>query len=230
VLLELPNSTGTIHEYPLVVDVDDDGNSEILVVANDGHISCDAIPGYTYTRGVRSFGDTFDQWVQTRRVWTQHTYHVTNATAEGGVPAAEVDNWAQPNLNNYRQNVQGEGVFNAPDLTVELAVGVASCLDQELQLLATVRNVGSLGVAPGVEATLYEGTDATGTVVGTQATVVPLLPGAQTVLAWTVPFPPGSEALSYYVEVDDGNGGVVIECDESNNDASTVSAECPMPG
>jgi hypothetical protein len=32
------------------------------------------------------------------------------------------------------------------------------------------------------------------------------------------------------VEVDDGDDGLVIECDESNNDASTVSAECPPPG
>lgn len=121
-------------------------------------------------------------------------------------------------------------MFNAPDLTVELAVGLASCLDQEIVLLATVRNVGSLGVPAGVEATLYEGTDATGTVVGTQATEVALLPGAQTVLQWTVPFPPGSDALSYYVEVDEGDDGVVLECDESNNDASTVSAQCPTPG
>jgi hypothetical protein len=230
VLLELPNSNGTIHEYPLVVDVDDDGNSEILVVANDGHSGCNGIPGYVYTRGVRSFGDTFDRWVQTRRVWTQHTYHVTNSNAQGHVPPLEADNWVQPGLNNYRQNVQGEGVFNAPDLTVELAVGLASCLEQELVLLATVRNVGSLGVAAGVEVTLYEGTDATGTVVGTQLTPAALLPGAQAVLQWTVPFPFGSDALSYYVEVDDGNGGVVLECDESNNSASTMSAQCPMPG
>lgn len=232
VLLELPNSTGTIHEYPLVVDVDDDGNSEILVVANDGHAACDALPGYVYTRGVRSFGDTFDQWVLTRRVWTQHTYHVTNATSAGHVPGIELNNWTQPDLNNYRQNVQGEGVFNAPDLTAELAVGLGSCFEQELELLGTVRNIGSLGVPAGVEVTLYEGTDATGAVVGTQATTMPLLPGAQESMSWTVPFPPGSPALSYYLTVDGGDAepGQVIECDESNNSASTVTAECPAPG
>src|SRR5690606_769867 len=104
-------------------------------------------------------------------------------------------------------------------------------LDQELTLLATVRNVGSLGVAAGVEVTLYEGSDATGTVVGTQATAAPLLPGAQTLLAWTVPFPPGSAALGFFVAVDGSGGdGQVLECDESNNDATTVSAECPTPG
>jgi len=232
VILEIPNSSATIHEYPLVVDVDDDGNSEILVVSNDSHSSCSGIAGYAYTRGVRSFGDTFDQWVQTRRVWTQHTYHVTNSTAGGHVPVVEVDNWTQPTLNNYRQNVQGEGVFNAPDLTVELSVGLGSCFEQQLQLLATVRNVGSLGVPAGVEVTLYEGMDASGTAVGTQATPAPLLPGAQVVMSWTVDFPTGSPALSYFVAVDgDGLGtGVVAECDESNNQASTLTAECPAPG
>ena len=232
VLFEIPNSTGTIHEYPLVVDVDDDGNSEILVVANDDHSGCDSIPGYTYTRGVRSFGDTFDQWVQTRRVWAQHTYHVTNTTSAGNVPEVEVDNWTQPELNNYRQNVQGEGVFNAPDLTVELAVGLGSCLEEELELRATVRNVGSLGVPAGVSVTLFEGTDASGTVVGTQDTPDPLLPGASALLVFPVPFTAGSPALDYYVQVDgtDVEPGTVIECDESNNSASTVTAECPAPG
>ncbi|MCH9686330.1 MAG: hypothetical protein K0V04_33165 [Deltaproteobacteria bacterium] len=230
VLLELPNSTGTIHEYPLVVDVDADGNSEVLVVANDTHTNCSGLPGYTYTRGVRSLGDTFDQWVQTRRVWTQHTYHVTNSGADGHVPALETDNWTQPGLNNYRQNVQGAGVFNAPDLTIELVVGLGSCLEQQLELQATVRNIGSLGVPAGVEVTLYEGTDATGTVVGTQATPQPLLPGAQTVLSWPVEFLPGTPPLSYFVAVDGGpNPEQVLECDESNNDAATVTAECPAP-
>ena len=37
---------------------------------------------------------------------------------------------------------------------------------------------------------------------------------------------------SYFVVVDGmgGGDGEVLECDESNNSASTVSAECPMPG
>jgi hypothetical protein len=34
VQLTVPSSSATIHEYPLVADVDGDGNSEILIVAN----------------------------------------------------------------------------------------------------------------------------------------------------------------------------------------------------
>lgn len=232
-LLEQENSNGTIHEYPLVVDVDADGNSEILVVANDTHSNCDGNPGYTYRRGVFSLGDTFDQWVRTRRVWNQHAYHVTNVTSAGLVPMVENDNWVDPGLNNYRQNAQGEGVFNAPDLTVELAVGLGDCFNAQLILLATVRNIGSIGVPAGIDVTLYEGADATGNPVGTLQTPDPLLPGAQVVLDWTVPFPGGSEDLAFYVEVD-GMGaaaeGNVIECDESNNAASTAAAACPSAG
>jgi hypothetical protein len=232
VILEEPNSSATIHEYPLVVDVDADGNSEIVVVANDEVNHCTQHPGYEARRGVFVYGDAFDRWVQTRRVWTSHTYHVTNTTSAGNAPAAELDNWTQPELNNYRQNVQGEGVFNAPDLTVELAIGVGDCLEDQLQLMATVRNVGALGVPAGVEVSLFRGTDAAGELVETMETPDPLLPGASVQLIWAVDATQGGQAQAFYVAVDGTElaDGIVAECDESNNDASTESAACPIPG
>jgi hypothetical protein len=61
VILEEPNSSATIHEYPLVVDVDGDGNSEIVVVANDVANNCAAIEGYEPRHGVFVYGDAFDR-------------------------------------------------------------------------------------------------------------------------------------------------------------------------
>lgn len=232
VILEGANSSATIHEYPLVVDVDADGNSEILVVANDTGANCGQHEGYVPRRGVYVYGDAFDRWVQTRRVWTSHTYHVTNVTSAGNLPAVELDNWTQPGLNNYRQNVQGEGVFNAPDLTVELAIGVGDCLELQLAVIATVRNVGALGVPAGVGVTLYAGEDVTGDVVETKLTPEPLLPGASTQLIWNLEAPADGAAQSFFVQVDgaDAGAGIVDECDESNNGALTESASCPIPG
>ncbi|MCR9160765.1 MAG: FG-GAP-like repeat-containing protein [Nannocystaceae bacterium] len=232
VLVEEPSSSATIHEYPLVVDVDDDGNSEILVVANDSHGSCNAIEGYEMKRGVFVYGDAFDRWVGTRRVWTSHAYHVTNATSAGNAPAMEVDNWTQAGLNNYRQNVQGAGVFNAPDLEVDLQALLSECSNDALVVVATVRNAGALGVPAGVEVTLYEGQDASGTEVGTQATAVPLLPGQTTQLSWEVPIEGAGVAMDFFVVVDgaDEAAGSVEECDEENNDAVSLDAECPIAG
>jgi len=232
VLVEQPSSSATIHEYPLVVDVDDDGNSEILVVANDTGSSCDGIDGYEERRGVFAYGDAFDRWVGTRRVWTSHAYHVTNTTSAGNAPAMEVDNWTQAGLNNYRQNVQGAGVFNAPDLEVELQALLSECSNSALLLVATVRNAGALGVPAGVEVTLFEGQDASGTEVGTQATDVALLPGQTTQLNWEVPLEMGGGALDFFVVVDggDADAGAVEECDEENNDAVSLDAQCPVVG
>jgi hypothetical protein len=222
VQLEIPSTSATIHEYPLVVDVDGDGNSEILIVANQ--LSC---PGQTAKHGLFVYGDVNDQWVPTRRVWTQHAYHVTNAQSDGNVPFAEADNWTLPGLNNYRQNVQGDGVWNAPDLTVDLSVGLDRCGSGEIVLLARVANVGALGVAPGVPVEFFLGTDATGTPLGAAATAVVLLPGASTVVSLAVAAP--LDPTAYFVRVNgDGSATVVPECDASNNDGLTTEARCPV--
>ncbi|HEY8376714.1 MAG TPA: FG-GAP-like repeat-containing protein, partial [Nannocystis sp.] len=196
VLLQVENSSATIHEYPLVVDADADGNSEILMVAT--HVGACNAPGYKQRKGVYLYGDAGDGWVPTRRVWTQHTYHVTNATSAGNVPVQEADNWTTPGLNNYRQNVQGEGVFNAPDLTVELAIGLGFC-PQQLELIATVRNEGALGVPAGVVVDFYEGQDASGTLLASTTTVGPLLPGGSEKVHLLVPAPAKDMTADYYV-------------------------------
>jgi hypothetical protein len=231
IILEQQNSSATIHEYPIVVDVDDDGNSELLAVANDANAmtDCGAIPGYVTRRGLFVYGDVNDQWVRTRQVWNSHTYHVTNSTSSGLTPAMESNNWDDPSLNNFRQNFQGSGVFNAPDLEVNLSVGLANCLEKEFEVIATIRNTGSIGVPAGIDVTLYRGTDATGELVSTQQTVVPLLPGAQTNISWLEPNP-GAMPQDYFVVVDADDVELVTECVEDNNTALATSVACPDVG
>ncbi|MEX1365857.1 MAG: CARDB domain-containing protein [Nannocystaceae bacterium] len=231
VILEQENSSATIHELPIVADADGDGNSELVVVANDANADadCGSIPGYTTRRGVFVYGDVNDQWVRTRQVWNQHTYHVTNATSSGLVPPMLDNNWEDPQLNNFRQNFQGAGVFNAPDLEVNLSVGLANCLQKEFEVIATVRNTGSIGVPAGIDVSLYRGTDASGMLVSTQQTAVALLPGAQTNLSWLEPNP-GNMPQDYYVEVDSDDMELQTECNEDNNTATAVSVACPDPG
>ena len=125
-----------------------------------------------------------------------------------------------------------KGVFNAADLSVEVAVGFSGCLDEEFQIVVTVRNEGSLGVPAGVNVTLYEGTDETGMLIGTQQTMQALLPGEFVQLVWFVPAP-ADMPKTFFVAVDDadlGTTGMVSECDETNNTAITETVACPTPG
>lgn len=156
-------------------------------------------------------------------MWTQHTYHVTNADSNGNVPMMEQDNWtAMPPLNNFRQNVQGEGVFNAADLTASLAVSLDKC-SAELVLKATIYNEGALGVPAGIDVTFYEGTDNTGLKLGTKPTIEPLLTGGSTSVTWTIDAPMGKK--NYFVEVDGGvDNGIIPECDDANNGALVTHA------
>ena len=95
VLFQVPMSSCTWHEYVLVADVDNDNNAEIVAVAND---NC----GFGTQRGVYVYGDLNDIWVNTRNIWNQHTYHITNVNDDGTIPQHEANNWES--YNNYRQN------------------------------------------------------------------------------------------------------------------------------
>jgi hypothetical protein len=66
------NGSRTRTEYPVIVDVDGDFKAEIVFPTNNdgGSGVLDA--------GLEVWGDSLDNWVTTRPVWNQHTYHITN--------------------------------------------------------------------------------------------------------------------------------------------------------
>jgi hypothetical protein len=97
VQMQAPRGSITIIEYPVVVDVDNDGSSEIVVVTNHS----DATPV------VQVYRDAEDRWIQARRVWNQHTYHVTNVREDSTIPQFEAPHWEA--LNTFRTNAQIEG-------------------------------------------------------------------------------------------------------------------------
>ncbi len=110
VLFQTPKSSCTWHEYPLVADVDGDGDAEILGVGNN---NC----GYGPQRGIYVWGDPDEEWVLTRPMWNQHTYHITNVNVDGSIPVIEQNNWQVPGFNNFRLNEFGQ--FEGPPCDVD---------------------------------------------------------------------------------------------------------------
>ncbi len=230
VLFQQPSTTATIHEYPVLVDVDGDNNTEFIVVSNDvnhnnGTVKCPA--GVTPRRGVFVYGDKNDKWVRTRKVWNQHAYHITNVNGDGSLPSPEPASWGASGFNNYRVSAQGAGVYNAPDLRVDLEVSTATC-PAALTIRARVKNAGTLGIGPGVKVDFHAGADATAPVIATKATTKALLPGESEVV--TAPFTPvGAGPFSFFVVVDGASTGAsaVKECLEDNNSAGAGGLKCP---
>lgn len=104
------------------------------------------------------------------------------------------------------------------DLSVSLALGFDKC-DDELVLIATVHNVGSVDAPAGFDVSFYEGTDNSGIKLATMPTSEPLTPGSSTDVVFAVFAPPMDEPRDYYVEIHD-------ECDIDNNDAVVTDAVC----
>ena len=233
---DIPNSSGTLVEYPQVVDVNNDGRSEIIVTSNDYAFLADK-----HITGIRAFGDPNDRWVRTRRIWNQYDYHVTNINEDGTVPKREKQNWKVKNLNNFRQNVQPGGLFNAPNLVAAAVESDEKQCPDNLILKANVENKGALGIPAGLSVRFYaENVNDTGKVgyLGETRVDKNLLPGTSAIatLVWNGKATVDGEvvdvkmpaAIHFVLDepTDDFPKGEFIECDKTDNqsDSSMINA------
>jgi hypothetical protein len=182
------------------------------------------------TRGIRVYRDATDRWVNSRRIWNQHAYHVTNVEEDGTIrrTSAIASNWLDPTLNNFRQNVQGSAIPGAsPDLTSR---GLPYTCDgvNAVRLSARVCNRGVEPVGAGVVVGFYDGSPETGGAsICTETTVTVLEPGTCEEVVCTWPGvgtdPPGTDV--YVVVDDDEETG---ECYEGNNIGVFEDVRCAI--
>jgi hypothetical protein len=103
----VPRTSATTIEYPVVVDVDNDGSANLLVVSNN-------YPEGTTGPTLTVYRDSKNRWVRTRRIWNQHAYHVTNVREDGAIPKVMKKSWQL--LDTFRANSQidATGVCQPP--------------------------------------------------------------------------------------------------------------------
>ncbi len=95
-----PGRSG-FYVQPAIADIDLDGHSEIVSSWTFPNDSPAPVPG------VQVFGN--DNWMPSRPIWNQHTYHITNVDDDGSIPKYERPNWERHN--NFRANERVEGPF-----------------------------------------------------------------------------------------------------------------------
>ncbi|MBA2664090.1 MAG: hypothetical protein H0U74_17500 [Bradymonadaceae bacterium] len=253
ILFEVANTTGTLRELPVIVDVDNDFHADIVVTSNDYSNGATGLCHHTWpnfqerggaSRGVRVIRDRHNRWVSTRPVWNQHAYHVTNVcdgrvdalcpgreNKPGAIPTRPVANHSLTHLNNFRQNVQGEAdLFHAPDLTI---LGIVSrCGELGLEIEVVVANQGARGVPPGLAVALYASIRGNEELVTVLETSKSLAPGARETLrfAWNdSPLVRGDGTivtLRAHADLDENEEQQHGECNEDNNTMS-IAATCP---
>lgn len=144
ILVEEDNTSGTTLEYPIIVDIDNDGHAEILVGSH---------------KGVHAYEGLEDNWMPTRSIWNQHAYHITNINDDGSIPITEKHSWISHN--NYRLNTFADRSANDTyDLTVSKARLISNGSGQPLSLMLRIGNSGIIA-SPNTTISLYmaENTD-----------------------------------------------------------------------
>ncbi len=70
VIYQQENSSGTLVEYPVMVDANGNGRADLVVGSNDA---------FDYTnkssKGVKVFRGVLDNWMPTRKIWNQHAFN-----------------------------------------------------------------------------------------------------------------------------------------------------------
>jgi len=226
-LISEPNSSCTAYEMPIVADIDGTGRAKILVPNNNiCPTQCAGMwPGVTANRlvGLKALRSPSDKWVNTRSVWNQHTYHVTNVNLDGTLPFPETNSWAPGQSNSYRQNVQGQGQFSSPDLSVcAVDADMTNCRSGPAKASAVVYNGGALVSRPGVTVDFYvvlENGQAAH--VGQTATTRSLKPGDSETVSVPWNTPPQTQSVQVKAVVDEQ--GVIGDCHPENNTATTAN-------
>jgi len=183
-------------------------------------------PGPSSAFGVRVLSDRLDRWVNTRTIWNQHAYAVTNVNDNGTIPSGVswLRNWTVPGLNNFRQNSpgNGEGVTRIPDLTVRQVKAV--CAGADPNIAVEVCNRGTEPVADGLSIAVYaSGPPQTLACVATTTAILQ----AGLCLTTSCLWPGGHGDITVAVD-DTGTGsGENLECREDNNTATLTGVACP---
>jgi hypothetical protein len=123
-LASIQSQSGTRTDYPLVVDIDADGQAEIVVTAQDINGPSNGEPGY-----VAVYESVQKPWVSARKNWNQHGFFNTNVNSDGSIPQQQQSHLILPDpnsaLNSFLSqlstlSVNGVPVEPAPDLTVSI--------------------------------------------------------------------------------------------------------------
>ncbi len=209
-LFQTPNTSGTTLELPVIADVDSDHHADLIVCINDYYLS-------GFGSGIRVYQDQNNSWVNTRKIWNQHSYHITNINDDGTVPTRERNSWEVHN--SYRLNTLiDESPIAAPDLTASRLQVIDHGTGQPVSLRVRIGNGGAFSSPDRVEVAFYEGDPASGGILlGTKE--VGSLPsgGHQDVVLDGISGLSGARDL--YAMIDPANR--VIECGETNNKAVT---------
>ncbi|MCP4699283.1 MAG: hypothetical protein GY862_20910, partial [Gammaproteobacteria bacterium] len=222
VLFEIKNSSLTANDLPIVADVDNDNHADIIVGSNP-YNSIDM-------QGLRVYKDKNNNWANTRKIWNQHSYHITNINDDGSIPQFEEPSWLTHNT--YRSNAfpDKRDLLEISDLTAGyLRITDNGMEKKSFNLKVRIGNAGAAHSLAGISVNFYAGNPDGGVSllgVAMLDAFDSLAPGTHKDVDVDVSIEDIFNAQDIYAKVDIEN--ILSECNENNNSTRlSVSASLP---
>ena len=199
------HSSWTLFEYPVIADVDNDGQAEIILASND---SINA--GW---QGITVIGDATNSWAPTAPVWNQHAYSITNVEDDLSIPVSPTMNWLTGH-NSFRAGGKRDVLGNPLSDLYPVISRYCACEEGAVSVMVQVENRGGRDVTDDFQVAVYsEGTllQVAGVPGGVEAG------RASDAIVFTLPPEKVGKNLNIVAD-DDGTGvGIVSECHEDNS-------------
>ena len=214
------HSSGTLFEYPVIVDIDKDGSAEIVAAAND-------YSSHNDSHGIVVIGDEFSSWNAGVPVWNQHAFYLTNIEDDGTLPLHPTPNWYE--FNNFRSgDLQArDGDTQADVYPSIILVCTDECYANRMTFLVAIGNSGTKDLEEDILIELYGvRSDGSRLLLDIQNHTTGLQSGAQSEgIEFEVTFPQNEDIVDVVVVVD--SFGFIDECNETNNETYWGNALCP---
>ncbi|MDR0697865.1 MAG: hypothetical protein LBG28_01390 [Tannerella sp.] len=171
----------TLREYPVVADIDDDGQAEIIVSGGKDNTEDQRYNGY-----VRIFKSDGLPWAPARKVWNQYAYNAANVNEDVTIPKYqlypatffvgedgfwETSDDVQPYNNFRRQQTilshNGIPLWLAPNAVFDESHISTSNVGDSVSVSICIVNKGNAAIDPPVYATLYKDDVNPGNIIAT---------------------------------------------------------------
>ncbi|MFT6142494.1 MAG: hypothetical protein ACJAV2_000356, partial [Myxococcota bacterium] len=211
------HNSDTMMDYPVIADVDADGQAEIIVA----HAN--------FTRALSVYGDQSESWGPARRLWNQHAYRIDNIADDTTIPIEPEQSFQTHNTWHSASDTR-----YLSDSLKELSAEIVDTCDVDCSrgdyyVVGRIINRSAVPVTEPIPVALYAVTAGVARLVHTEQVEGPFLGGVTgTPFAMSVDTADlaGANGLRFVVD-DDGSGlGVHFECDESDNIAEIRAPFC----
>jgi len=249
-LATIPCGSATGSEYPLVVDVDNDGETEIVC-------NCSDVSGPPNTRAFpKAFRSAGDPWMPTRSLWNQYAYFTVHVNDDLSIPPQQQLHHIVGNpplgtsgpLNTFLTQAlpfdnAGNPVFPAPNIDLQLdSLDTSACTSTgQLTVVLSLSNAGSWSLPNGLPIAFYTADPELTAIAPFHIDTLTQALAQDSSLQYTVTLDASSLSSPFTVYVVSNDDGslptpydlandfpvtAIGECDFTNNKASSNAVSC----